>query len=79
MGFNQQEVSPVTGIIDESWVIIDFGHHLGRTVSEIYEIDKEFYNKLSHLKDTGNYAIRRHTDKTFRLYMNPLFAMENTN
>ena len=67
--------SPVTGIIDEKEVIIDFGKYEGKTVSQVAEEDPEFYGVLSSQKD--NFAIRRHRDKTFRLYMNPLFTFDN--
>lgn len=67
--------SPITGIIDEKEVIIDFGKHNGKTVSDIAEEDPEFYSMLSTQKE--NFAIRRHRDKTFRLYMNPLFKLDN--
>lgn len=69
--------SPVTGIIDEKQVILDFGKHEGRTVSEIAELDREFYNKLASEKENGVFAIRRHKDKTFRLYINPLTQMDH--
>ena len=67
--------SPVTGIIEETQVIIDFGKYEGRTVSEIADLDPEFYKRLVDEKD--NFAIRRHRDKTFRLYVNPLFSPDN--
>lgn len=73
MANNQQ--SPVTGIISENEVIIDFGKYEGMTVSQVADTDPEFYNVLSSQKD--NFAIRRHRDKTFRLYMNPLFTLDN--
>jgi hypothetical protein len=66
--------SPVTGIIEENLVIIDFGKYEGRTVSEVASVDPDFYRLLSDQKD--NFAIRRHRDKTFRLYVNPLFTMD---
>lgn len=66
--------SPVTGIIEENLVIIDFGKYEGRTVSEIADVDPDFYKLLSDQKD--NFAIRRHRDKTFRLYVNPLFTLD---
>ena len=69
--------SPVTGIIDEKQVVIDFGKYEGKTVSEIAEIDREFYDKLASEKENGIFAIRRHKDKTFRLYVNPLSQMDN--
>lgn len=70
-----QPTSPVTGIIEETDVIIDFGKYEGKTVAEIAEADPDFYNILTAQKD--NFAIRRHRDKTFRLYMNPLFQLDN--
>lgn len=64
--------SPVTGVIDEKLVIVDFGKYEGKSVSEIAEVDKDFYDKLVNEKENGVFAIRRHRDKTFRLYINPL-------
>ncbi len=66
--------SPITGVIEEEFVIIDFGRYLGKTVSEIAEADPEFYQRMVEQKD--NFAIRRHRDKTFRLYINPLFSLD---
>ena len=42
-----QNGSPVTGIIEEDQVIIDFGKYEGKTVSEIAELDKAFYDRLA--------------------------------
>ncbi len=67
--------SPITGIIEENQVIIEFGRYEGKTVSEIQELDPDFYRRLCDQKD--NFAIRRHRDKSFRLYVNPLFNVEN--
>jgi len=67
-----QSQSPVSGVIDEGSVFIDFGKHEGKTIEEISEIDPDFYSKLATEKETGAYAIRRHRDKSFRLYVNPL-------
>lgn len=69
--------SPVTGIIDENLVIIDFGKYEGRSVHEIAELDPLFYQRLATEKENGIFAIRRHRDKTFRLYVNPLSNMDN--
>lgn len=69
--------SKVTGIIDESQVIIDFGKYEGKSVQEIAEIDPEFYDRLAVEKENGVFAIRRHRDKTFRLYVNPLSNMDH--
>jgi hypothetical protein len=69
--------SPVTGVIDENQVIIDFGKYEGKTVSEVSELDKDFYQRLATEKENGVFAIRRHRDKTFRLYINPLSSVDN--
>ena len=71
-----QTGSPVTGIIEENLVIIDFGKYEGKTVSEIAELDRVFYERLATEKENGVFAIRRHRDKTFRLYINPLSNMD---
>jgi broad specificity phosphatase PhoE len=69
--------SPITGIIDENLVIIDFGKYEGKSVQEIAGIDPLFYEKLKEEKENGVFAIRRHRDKTFRLYINPLSNMDH--
>lgn len=69
--------SPVTGIIDENLVIIDFGKYEGKSVQEIAELDPVFYDRLASEKENGIFAIRRHRDKTFRLYINPLSNMDH--
>lgn len=69
--------SPVTGVIDENLVIIDFGKYEGKTVEEIAELDPTFYERLATEKENGIFAIRRHRDKTFRLYVNPLSTMDH--
>lgn len=69
--------SPVTGVIDEKLVVIDFGKHEGRTVQEVAEADPDFYQKLASEKENGIFAIRRHKDKTFRLYINPLSNIDH--
>ena len=72
--------SPVTGIIDESVVVIDYGEYQGRTIKEIQEIDPDFYDSLIEQKSFGVYAIKREAyldgNKTFRLYLNPLAQMD---
>ena len=68
--------SPITGVIDEANVIVDFGKHEGRTVKEVAVLDPDFYDSLAEEKGEGIYAIRRHRDKTFRLYLNPLAQMD---
>ena len=69
--------SPVTGVIDEELVIIDFGKYEGKSVHEVADLDPLFYEKLANEKETGAFAIRRHRDKTFRLYINPLSNIDN--
>ena len=67
----------MTGIIDEGQVIIDFGKYVGKSVQEVSEIDPVFYEKLANEKENGIFAIRRHKDKTFRLYINPLSSIDH--
>lgn len=68
--------SPITGVLDEKQVIVDFGKYEGKSVFEIAELDPDFYNRLAKEKENGIFAIRRHRDKTFRLYINPLSSMD---
>ncbi len=63
------ETSPVTGIIDESKVVIDFGEHEGKSVLEVSDTTPDFYNFLIEQKDAGNFSIRRNKDKSYRLYV----------
>jgi hypothetical protein len=69
--------SPVTGVIDEGLVIVDFGKYEGKTVEQIAELDPIFYERLATEKESGIFAIRRHKDKTFRLYINPLSDIDH--
>ncbi len=71
--------SPVTGVIEEKDVIIDFGEYEGRTVSEIKTMDPDLYEQLAKEKEQDNIAIRRNRDKSFRLYMNPLIISTANN
>ncbi len=64
-----QETSPLTGILKEEHVFIDFGEHEGKSVLEISDTNPDFYQYLIGQKDTGNFAIRRSRDKSFRLYV----------
>ena len=76
----QHASSPVTGIIDEANVVIDFGEYQGHTVKELQEIAPDFYESLIEQKGIGVYAIKREAyldgNKTFRLYLNPLAQMD---
>ena len=64
-----QQVSPLTGIIAEDRVVIDFGEFEGKSVLEIADTRPEYYQFLLEQKETGNFAIRRTKDKIFRLYV----------
>jgi len=66
----QQEVSPLTGILAEETVVIDFGEHEGKSVLEVADTVPEFYNYLITQREEGNFAIRRNKDKIFKLYVN---------
>ena len=62
-------VSPLTGILAEETVVIDFGEHEGKSVLEIADTNPVFYQHLIDQKDDGNFSIRRTKDKIFRLYV----------
>ena len=64
-----QETSPLTGILKEEQVFIDFGEHEGKSVLEISDTNPDFYDYLVGQKEVGNFAIRRSRDKSFRLYV----------
>lgn len=65
----QNFVSPLTGIIAEEQVVIDFGYFEGKSVLEIAETAPDFYQYLVDQKETGNFSIRRTKDKIYRLYV----------
>lgn len=69
--------SPLTGVIEENNVIIDFGQYMGKTVEDVRQVDPDFFQQLIKEKESENLAIRRHRDKTFRLYLNPLVVRSN--
>lgn len=68
--------SPITGVIQEADVILDFGKYEGCTIKEIQDKDPEYYQEMITQKDNGHYSIRRNKDKTFRLYLNPISHIE---
>lgn len=70
-------MSPLTGVIEESEVIVDFGLYSGQSVQDVKNTDPDLYQQLVHEKENDNIAIRRNKDKTFRLYMNPLLTRAN--
>ena len=66
-----QSSSPVTGVIDEAMVFLEEGLYQGKAVSDIQELDPDFYTHLVDNKEKGSFSIRRHKDKSFRLHLNP--------
>lgn len=65
----QATVSPLTGIIEEDKVYIDFGEHEGKSVLEISDNFPDFYTYMVGKKEKGNFFIRRNKDKSYRLYI----------
>lgn len=63
------EISPVTGIIAEEQVFVDFGEHEGKSILEIADEVPDFYEYLQESKQGGKCIIRRSKDKIFRLYV----------
>ena len=63
------ETSPLTGIIEEDQVFIDFGEHEGKSILEIADTLPEYYDYLIVQKNDGRCTIRRNKDKSFRLYI----------
>ena len=68
--------SPITGVIDERKVFLEFGAYEGKSVREVSEIDPHFYDSLVAQKDLGRYILRRHADKSFRLLPNAQSLMD---
>jgi hypothetical protein len=64
-----KEVSPLTGILSEDSVVIDFGEHEGKSVLQINDENPDFYSFLISQREEGNFVIRRTKDKIFRLYV----------
>jgi hypothetical protein len=63
-----QETSPLTGIIAEEAVVIDFGEHEGKSVLEVCDEHPRYYSYLIEQREQGNFAIKRTKDKIYRLY-----------
>jgi len=63
------DISPLTGIIAEELVYVDFGEHEGKSVLEIADTLPDFYDFLLESKEGGKCTIRRSKDKSFRLYV----------
>ena len=68
----QANLSPLTGIIEEDTVIIDFGDHEGKSVLEVSDTHPEFYRQMIEFKDRkgSDFTIRRSKEKDYRLNMN---------
>lgn len=66
------EISPITGIIAEEQVFVDFGEHEGKSVLEIADTLPDFYEFLMESKEDGKCTIRRSKDKIFRLYVSQI-------
>lgn len=69
------EISPLTGIIEEDKVFIDFGEHEGKSILEVSDTHPTYYDFLISQKDEGNFAIRRSKDKIYRLYVHQTTLM----
>jgi hypothetical protein len=62
--------SPLTGVLAEESVVIDFGVHEGKSVLQVNDENPDFYSFLIDQKEQGNSMIKRTKDKIFRLYVN---------
>lgn len=62
-------LSPITGILEEDKVYVDFGEHEGKSILEVSDNFPEYYDYLIERKEEGQCTIRRSKDKTFRLYV----------
>ena len=69
MASAQQEVSPVTGILAEDQVFIDFGEHEGKSILEVADTLPDYYDFLIDSKNEGHCTIRRSREKIFNLYV----------
>lgn len=63
------EISPVSGIIQEDQVTIDFGEHEGKSLLEIADTEPEFYDYLLQMKTEGKTSLKRGPHKSFMLYV----------
>ena len=64
-----QEVSPITGILAEDQVFIDFGEHEGKSILEVADTLPDYYDFLIETKNDGKCTIKRTREKIFRLYV----------
>lgn len=63
------ETSPLTGIIEEENVFVDFGEHEGKSILEVADTLPDYYEFLINKKNTGMATIKRNKDKSFRFYV----------
>ncbi len=63
------ETSPITGIIAEDLVFLDFGEHEGKSLLEVQDTLPDYYQFLIEQKECGSCTMRRAKDKSFRLYV----------
>ena len=66
-----QDVSPITGILEEDRVYVDFGEHEGKSILEICDTTPDYYQYLIDRKNDGHCMIKRSKDKCYRLYLSP--------
>ncbi len=64
-----QELSPITGILAEDQVFIDFGEHEGKSILEVADTLPDYYDFLIETKNDGKCTIKRTREKIFRLYV----------
>lgn len=64
----EKEISPITGILAEDMVFLDFGEHEGKSILEISDTEPDYYDFLKDMRRSGNFSIKRTRDKIFRLY-----------
>ena len=55
---NNVQVSPLTGILEEDQVVIDFGEHEGKRVLEIADTRPEYYDFLIERKNILNWVLK---------------------
>lgn len=65
----QLETSPLTGIIEEDKVFLDFGEHEGKSILEVQDTLPAYYEFLCEQKKEGKSTIRRSKDKCFRMHV----------
>lgn len=65
--YSKEQFSPITGIIGEELVFLDFGVYLGKSVMEIFDVDQDFYQYMKERRDSGELLIKRMKDKSYLL------------